>query len=109
MAAIASAAVSAGLASMRACDGFAVVPRLTLISWSMTRKSGVRFFRKGHAQSKSGEGVLSRAGGAVEAKRDHTGVFCCIDDAPETVDPQRPLHPPLLRCLRPPGVRTVGI
>ena len=60
-------------------------------------------------KTKRCEGVLSRAGGAVEAKRDHTGVFCCIDDAAATV------HSPALRCIRPcwhtcsPGGRTIGI
>src|ERR1035437_5529215 len=45
--------------------------------------------------------VLSCAYGAVEVKRDHTGVFCCVGEVQETVHPPRPLHPPLLPSVRP--------
>src|SRR5258706_16481234 len=46
------------------------------------------------------ESVLSRAGGAVEVKHDHTGVFYSVDDA-ETVHPPRPSHSPLLTIAIP--------
>src|SRR5213083_2387136 len=42
----ASAAISAGLASPRACEGLAVVPNVTSISWSRPGKGGP-VFRKG--------------------------------------------------------------
>src|SRR5437879_1965307 len=50
-------------------------------------------------KTKRCEGVVSRAGGAVEAKRDHTGVFCCIDDAAATV------HSPACVASAPAGMR----
>ena len=52
-------------------------------------------------KTKRCEGVLSRAGDAVEAKRDHTGVFCFTDDAAATFIPRRALHPPLLAYVQP--------
>src|SRR5258705_9809838 len=41
MTVMASAAVSAGLASPRVCEGFAIESDATLISWSITRKRDI--------------------------------------------------------------------